>query len=109
MNGYWSSGAGFVGGNRQHGLVLRVGGSPSLVGSRRLHPSPRVGIAHKIEQPAQQRDTVTAPESESGCMRSQGVGERPGIVVRRSYRVGDYVGHRLGVLIVGAEIRRDPG
>src|SRR3990172_909865 len=109
MNGYWSSGAGFVGGNRQHGLALRVGGSPSLVSSRRLHPSRRVWIAHKIEQPAQQRDTVTAPESESGCMRSQGVGERPGRLVRRSYGVGDHVRHRLGVLIVVKKIRHDPG
>ncbi len=76
--------------------------SPSL-----HHPLGCQGVADQIEQPAQESDAVPSPESKLRAVRSEGVREGAGVVVRAADCVGDDMSYRLGILAVGEQISRD--
>jgi hypothetical protein len=60
---------------------------------RVLHPPCRLWTADKVNQPAEHCDTITATEAKLGGVGSQRVGERTGIVVHATQRVGDHPSH----------------
>ena len=65
-----------------------------------LHPFGGLGVANKIEQPAQESDAVLSPESELRGMRSEGVRDGAGVVVGAADCVGDDLSYCLGVLAI---------
>src|SRR2546422_8714072 len=73
-----------------------------------IQPAIGLGIAYKIEQLAQQAETIPPAKPEACRVGSKGTGECPGVVENVSKRIGDDLRNCAGLLAIGEEVRCDP-
>src|SRR5204862_3721557 len=85
-------------------LPAVLGGGACDVCPCLLHPSGHLWVANGVEEPAKQREAVSAPQPEAGRVRSKRVRERPRIVVDGADGVGDDLRHRFWVFFVIKEV-----
>ena len=72
-----------------------------------FHPFIGVRITRKVKKPAQEGETVAAPKTEPGCVRSERIGECSRIIVAAANGIGDKLSDGIRVFTVVQKIRGD--
>jgi hypothetical protein len=84
-----------------------ISGLAVPMGSRFLHPTVGIRISGQVNEPLEERDSVSSPKPESGGVRRETVCESAGIVEDSTYGFDDDLSHSFGVFVVPQKVRRN--